>query len=514
MLPAQPHIDHLRHEAKELLRAARTGDTAAVARMSAVSDRQTLAAAQLAVARDYGFASWAKLKTEVQARTEDLARLADEFCVASIRDWTGRAVRMLEARPELAGYNLATAVVLGDADKFRRAIEADPGLATAPDPRTGWTALHAAAASKWNKLDPGRQDGLAAIARLALDAGADPNGTLAAPARAGSRPLWCAVAGEANPPIARMLLERGAVPFDDDLYIAGFADDDHECLRMLLDHSADVRAIARMALAAPISLNDADGIQMLLEAGADPRQYRDDNGEPFPVVYAAVRSDCLAEIVDMLLAHGAQADEAGPDGRSPYALAVSNGRGDLADVLLAHGARPDASDIDVFMLACLNGDHAGVERQLAAQPDLLASMTSEQRGAVMVRAAETGNTEALRIMLDHGFHVGLHGGDDGATALHAAAYSGSASAARLLIDRGADIEAPDGRWESPPIVWAIIGSSEKHTPNPSPDWPATVGMLLEAGASVEGITISPDDDHPPSPAVAQLLRQYGVRDEQ
>jgi hypothetical protein len=93
----------------------------------AVWHQLTLAAAQLAVAREYGFASWAKLKTEVQARSADLAQLADEFCQASIRDWTGRAARMLAARPELADYNIATALVLGDIAKVRRAIDADPG---------------------------------------------------------------------------------------------------------------------------------------------------------------------------------------------------------------------------------------------------------------------------------------------------------------------------------------------------------------------------------------------------
>jgi hypothetical protein len=39
-------------------------------------------------------------------------------------------------------------------------------------------------------------------------------------------------------------------------------------------------------------------------------------------------------------------------------------------------------------------------------------------------------------------------------------------------------------------------------------------VLLEAGASTDGITMSLDDDHPPSPAVADLLRHYGVRGEQ
>ena len=61
-------------------------------------------------------------KAEVDARTADLARQADAFCEASIRDTTGRAVRMLAADPELAGYNFATAVILGDADPVRAEV--------------------------------------------------------------------------------------------------------------------------------------------------------------------------------------------------------------------------------------------------------------------------------------------------------------------------------------------------------------------------------------------------------
>ena len=154
-LPARPSLDHLRHEARDLLRAAQSGDTAAADRIRAVSATQTLASAQLALAREYGFASWARLKTAVQARTTDLARQADVFCEASIRDWTGRAVRMLAATPELAGYNFATAVILGDADRVRAEIARDPGLATRVDARTGWTPLHAACASTVEPARPG-----------------------------------------------------------------------------------------------------------------------------------------------------------------------------------------------------------------------------------------------------------------------------------------------------------------------------------------------------------------------
>jgi hypothetical protein len=113
-------------------------------------------------------------------------------------------------------------------------------------------------------------------------------------------------------------------------------------------------------------------------------------------------------------------------------------------------------------------------------------------------------------MLDLGFGVGAHGGDNGGTALHAAAYAGSADAVRVLLHRGADVDARDETWDSHPVVWAAIGSSEQHDLNPHPDWAGTVQALLEAGANAADVTLSPDEDHQPSPEVAALLKQATI----
>lgn len=60
-LPDRPDLDQLRRQAKELHRAgSRPGQTR--------RKSTTLAAAQLALARDYGFPSWARLKQEVERR--------------------------------------------------------------------------------------------------------------------------------------------------------------------------------------------------------------------------------------------------------------------------------------------------------------------------------------------------------------------------------------------------------------------------------------------------------------
>src|SRR5512133_3943264 len=95
-LPAHPDLEQLRHQAKDLLRAARAGDADALARIHRVSDRLTLASAQLALGREYGFASWPELKEEVEARTTlELAEKAAAFCQASINGDTQRAARLL-----------------------------------------------------------------------------------------------------------------------------------------------------------------------------------------------------------------------------------------------------------------------------------------------------------------------------------------------------------------------------------------------------------------------------------
>jgi hypothetical protein len=65
-LPFPPDLDQLRRQARELLRAAAQGEPDALARLHAVSDRVVLSAAQLAVARGYGFRSWPALKAAVE----------------------------------------------------------------------------------------------------------------------------------------------------------------------------------------------------------------------------------------------------------------------------------------------------------------------------------------------------------------------------------------------------------------------------------------------------------------
>jgi ankyrin repeat protein len=507
ILPANPDLDQLRRQAKQLVRAARRGDASALERIGSVSGEVSLAAAQLAIARDYGMASWPALRAEVQARSRSLQEKAEAFLAASVGYRVGRAARLLTEHPEIAEYSFATAVVLGDVGRVERALDADPGLVSRRDPRTGWTALHAVCASRWH-LDPARAEGLCAVARLLLDGGADVNGSSGDGRWA---PLECAVtsanADRRNEAIVGLLLDRGATVKDGDLYAAGFAGS--WCVGMLLGHVADVGEVAEMALGAPISRGDVETARMLLDAGADPRRYRDGDGRRVGVLSEALDAKAPTELIELLLSHGAEVTAPGPDGRSPYRLATALDREDVAGLLLRHGAHDDRTAVDRLLGACRQGDRQTAMRMVDEHPGLPGQLAAEEAAAI-VTAAEAGDAGAVALMLDLGIPIETRNEGQGATALHVAAHSGSVRTVRLLLARGADIEARDRVFDGSPLAWAAVGSGEQPSSAPDPDWEEVVRTLLDAGASTDGIVLEAGEVSQPSPEVAGLLLARGV----
>src|SRR6516165_1618127 len=106
-LPERPDLDQLRRQAKELRDAARRGDTDAIERISrhhssAPAGGVSLAAAQLVIARELGFASWPQLKAAVETQAITPARLAEMFVAASIEGRVREAAAILETAPDIA----------------------------------------------------------------------------------------------------------------------------------------------------------------------------------------------------------------------------------------------------------------------------------------------------------------------------------------------------------------------------------------------------------------------------
>jgi ankyrin repeat protein len=202
-----------------------------------------------------------------------------------------------------------------------------PDLAGAGRLSAGWLA---ACASRWHRLDPARAGGLTEVARLLLDAGADPAARPDGEGRQWS-PLLCAVAGAPNPAITGLLLEHGARPDDHVLYLAAF-ETGHACLRLLLPHAPDIAATT--ALSAPISTSDVAGARLLLDAGADPNHLLDagllgdwhEQSPPIPPLSAAVDLESGSEMTGLLLERGADPDVPGWHGRTPYQQAIRTGR--------------------------------------------------------------------------------------------------------------------------------------------------------------------------------------------
>jgi len=217
--------------------------------------------------------------------------------------------------------------------------------------------------------------------------------------------------------------------------------------------------------AACIDRNDVVGLRKLLESGLDPNQ---------PVA----------------------------DDRSLLRRAVQRGRSDVVRVLRRFGARYDATEVDRFLGACSRNDRTEAEMLAKRYPAIATRFSGSERWAI-VDAADYVGTEAVDLMLDLGFGMDVRR-DDGATALHAAAYAGRADLVRRLAERGADIDARDGRRSATPVDWAIAGSHDRPDYNPAADWLAAIQALVDAGASMVRLTVTPQRDD-----VATLLANQG-----
>jgi ankyrin repeat protein len=171
-------------------------------------------------------------------------------------------------------------------------------------------------------------------------------------------------------------------------------------------------------------------------------------------------------MVDLLLAHGAQATVATATEPSSYQLAARRGDPQVLDVLHRHGVHDDATTTEAFLGACARGDRAAAEDLLRAEPNVVSRLTDDDHAAI-VDAAEYRGVTAVSLMLDLGFRVDARRDTNGATALHIAANAGQADVVRLLIAAGTDIEARDSTFKGTPLSWATVGSGQTSTDGPT-----------------------------------------------
>jgi ankyrin repeat protein len=240
-------------------------------------------------------------------------------------------------------------------------------------------------------------------------------------------------------------------------------------------------------------------------------------------LFRAIRNND-APAVNTLLSRGAGTNAKDQDGATPLMHAALYGEPGLLKLLLDKGAEPNARnkvgatallwsvhDLRKVRLLVQKGANVNARSEGGKMPLLLAAYYSrsaetvkfllengadlrarDNRGAgVLLFAVEGGDLNTIRLLLDKGVDVNARTTGEfseirfgnlgpppgfepekGVTALMVAAYSNDAEAARLLLDRGADVNA-----KSSDGVTALLAGADR-------SGGALIKTLVEKGAEV------------------------------
>jgi len=475
---ASLNIEFYRKAAKALLKAARAGNRIANDRLKATGitgEPHVLHVAQLAVAREQGFASWPRFVAFITESNLDFQGLVTRFITTATSDLR-RARDLLADHPELRGAGVYVALVLGEWDRVATAIEADPEFATRKSGPGGVEPLVYACFSRFSHHRTPEAADVALTVRLLLNHGADPDTTLASE----HGPLSCLYAAcgiNGNVEVTRLLLEAGADPNDGESLYHSVEQHDFACMKLLLDHGARVIAIKHM-----LDRESPEGLRLLLDAGGDPNET---NSQGDTALHWAVRRNRSATIVGMLLDAGTDIDAVRQDGRTAYALAIVSGQTAVAELLTHRGADTRLSAIDAFVAG--RGDEVPKE-----------SAMSPENARLLTHLAESGNLACVEALLKAGVPVDARG-DGGITALHYACWRGNAALIRLLLAYDAPLDPADNMYKATPGGYLHHGSTNCG----EGDYAESARLLIAAGARE---WTSPSGN----PAMDAVLREHGI----
>ncbi|HTX74718.1 MAG TPA: ankyrin repeat domain-containing protein [Terracidiphilus sp.] len=429
-LPARANLEQLRKQAKALLKGHQSASPAALARIrehhpryrglpdtAVASARFTLADAQLVLAHEYGFQSWAKLKAEVALRRPDTS-LAEH--VAGLRDAAGR----------------------GDLARLNALLDAHPEIIDEPGGQGVRTALHQAVFGKSE-----------AAVRLLLERGANPNVRCEGD---NAYPLHFAV--EKNlVPIIHLLVEHGSDTVGEgdyhELGVIGWASAwdhipaDPATIEYLLAHGA------KHTIFSAVAMGDAEAIRELVRRTPADLEKRM-NGtimHRMPLHLAVVKKQpaSLATLLEL----GANTESLDEAGLTPLDLAALIGQTEMASVLIDRGAK-----IRLPAAIALHRTR-DVERLLARDPGTLKAGGRWRN--LIVRAAERSTGEIVEALIAAGAEVNIPCDPGTAidrtsryTALHGAAWFGNMGAIEVLMRHGADVTVREERYHGTPAGWA------------------------------------------------------------
>jgi ankyrin repeat protein len=223
--------------------------------------------------------------------------------------------------------------------------------------------------------------------------------------------------------------------------------------------------------------SDADAVEALLKTGADATAVNAAGATPLHYATANER------IVIALLAHGAPVNAVSKLAHTPLSLTVLHPDSyAVASRLIEAGADAKyriGDEISVVLcLAITGGDHRTVELLLAHG----AEVNPATGDLPMVTAASSGDTEMIKLLLAHGATVNCRNSEWDPQPLSIALAWNQLDAARLLIDRGADLMVRIPFSVRPPVM---VLSAYDDTRDP------TIARLLVA----RGVDLNSADDN-------------------
>ena len=500
-LPAKPNLEHLKKQAKQLLREFQSGESAAPQRGRSLAD------AQHAIAREYGFSTWTALKEHVDSLAR--ARMPGELLCAAVRaSDAARVARVLEDHPglkaqlnePLADYGAGMQAILAAVQRSDRKT-IDVLLAAGADihARSQWWAggigvldecapdLAPFLMERGARLDAHSAARLGLFQKLNEAVAADP-GAVSARGANGQTPLHCASTIET----AAYLLDRGAdIDARDLLHQSTPA---QHMLRVVQarHYPRDRQEIARFLVARGCRTD----ILMAAALGDLPLLRRHLEGDP-----ASIRTRVSEEYFPKQdpRSGGTIYIESFGRGRTPHQVARDFGHDEVFQFLMQHSPE-DVKLAQAFEL----GDETIFRALLAGRPGLVAALSEEDRRR-LPDAAQNNNAAAVRLMLAAGWPVDAKG-EYGLTSLDWAAWHGNAEMLREILGYGPRFESCDNQHQITALGSALHGSVNGWHRDTG-DYVATVQALLDAGAKAPELS----DDLEASDAVRDLLQRHAAK---
>jgi uncharacterized protein len=356
------------------------------------------------------------------------------------------AQRLLANHPDISRANIHTAVVCGDLLEVQQTLASRPEAALQRGGGRDWTPLLTLSYTRFTHA-PTQRNALA-IARLLLDHGANPNDFYMAGDAAYTALVGAVGEGEQEAPrqpygqeLFELLLERGAEPFDIQvLYNTHFTGDMLWWLELVYTHTINT----------PRGAAWSDPDWTMFDMGGYG------SGARFFLEFALRKRNLT--LVEWALAHGANPNAApARDKRFPkvtlYQEALRQGFTEMADLLARYGASVSTAnftDRERLTPASLRLDRDEVQMLFDRHPDF------RHLPDPMFAGAEHDRADVVAFLLDLGVSADVRDADN-ERALHRAAVNNALGVAKLLLERGAEIDPRDRRYHATPIGWASHG---------------------------------------------------------